>query len=159
MTDGPCDAGQNSQVRLPKFVGNIASDAGAGSDRLSITKAFSQPSQDSLSRKVKHWFEGSPNDVCLGAAVVLDICRSHLLIEPQVASGGSSLDSEARCQVLTTDFTHKPQPQLDVSHPVTLGVSKVLQAISAHLEILVFQWRKWIIGSIRWRLLCVIMIT
>lgn len=80
MTDGPCDTGQNTEVRLPKFVGNIASDASAGSDRFSVTKAFGQPGQDPLSRKVKHWLEGSPNDVCLGAAVVFDIFWGHLFI-------------------------------------------------------------------------------
>ena len=108
VTDGPGDAGQRAEIGLPQLVGNVAGDAGAGADRFSIPKAFSQPRQDSLGRKVKQRRERSSNDVCLGAPVVLDICWGHLFVEPQVSGSCGCLDAEAGRHVLAADFAHKP---------------------------------------------------
>ena len=118
--DGACQSRKQFQIDPARQAGAFGGDDTPKARRLGIAVALGQPCEDPLDREVEQGPEPRGSHVDLALGVVLHVARGQFLVLGNVPRGRRRLDVEARDQVLTADFAHEAQAQLDEREPVAL---------------------------------------
>ena len=118
--DGACQGRKQFQVDPARQAGAFGGDNAPKTRRLGIAVALGQPCEDPLDREVEQGPEPRGSHVDLALGVVLHVARGQFLVLGNVPRSRRRLDIEARDQILTADFAHEAQAQLDEREPVAL---------------------------------------